>query len=55
MSYINFKLIVLEVNDLKKPHAYEKYTKIKSKEVKMIAAKYNFPLDYDQGKLHLQS
>jgi hypothetical protein len=53
MSYINFKRIALEVNDLIKPHAYEKFTKIKLKEVKIIAAKYNFHLDYDQGKLPL--
>lgn len=46
------KFIVLEVDNLKKPHVYEKYTKTKSKDVKMNADKYNFnETDYNQGML----
>jgi len=46
------KFIVLEVDNLKKPNVYEKYTKNKSKDVKMNADKYNFnETDYNQGKL----
>lgn len=46
------KFIVLEVDNLKKPNVYEKYTKNKSKDVKMNADKYNFKeTDYNQGKL----
>lgn len=46
------KFIVLEVDNLKKPHVYEKYTKNKSKDVKMNADKYNFnEIDSNQGKL----
>lgn len=52
--YIDFsilKCIILEVDKLKNPQLYEKYTKSKSKELKMNADKYNFfDTGYNQGK-----